>query len=330
MRRANILKLLYLAGLPKVLRLYKRNHLTILCLHQISDEKDYFFNPIKPLHFEQLIKYLLKHYTVITFSELAEIKKPLTKPALILSFDDGYYDFYEHALPILDKYKLASNHNIVNECANTNSVIWTQRLNYIFNHCRENNIKLDFGIDDLNVEANMSDQYWMEYYLKVLKYLFQTPKSERIKLISEKENELSLSPKYKMMGWEEIVECSKHKVEIGSHTYSHDILSTISDVSDRETLEFELVKSKTEIEEHIKKPVDVIALPNGQGNELIDDFIRQAGYKYLLYVNDGINKVPNIVDNELNTFERVLLVNESPAEMVLRTELFHSKIRKYM
>lgn len=327
MRRANILKLLYLAGAPKVLRLYKRNHLTILCLHQISDEEDYFFNPIKPLYFEQLIKYILKYYTVISFSELAEIKKPLAKPALILSFDDGYYDFYEHALPILDKYKLASNHNIVNECANTNSVIWTQRLNYIFNHCRENNIKLDFGIDDLNAGEFGSDQHWMEYYLKVLKYLLQTPKPERIKLISEKERELSLAPKYKMMRWEEIVDCSKHKVEIGSHTYTHDILPTISDC---ETLEFELVKSKTEIEEHLKKPVNVIALPNGQGNKLIDDFIRQAGYKYLLYVNDGINKLPNIADNKLNTFERILLVNESPAEIILRTELFHSKIRKYV
>lgn len=246
--------MLYLAGIPKVLRLYKRNHLTILCLHQISDEKDYFFNPIKPLYFEQLIKYLLKHYTIISFSDLAEIKKPLAKPALILSFDDGYYDFYENALPILDKYKLASNHNIVNECANTNAVIWTQRLNHIFNHCRENNIKLDFGIDKLEVGKSGFDRYWMEYYLKALKYLFQIPKAERNRIISEKEKDLSLSPNYKMMGWKEIVECSKHKVEIGSHTYSHEILSTVSDISDRETLEFELVKSKTEIEEHIKKP----------------------------------------------------------------------------
>lgn len=327
MKRAIILKLLYLAGLPKALRLSKKNYLTILCLHQISDEADFFFNPIKPLYFEQLIKYLLKHYTIISFSELAEITKPLAKPALILSFDDGYYDFYENALPILDKYKLASNHNVVNECADTNAVIWTQRLSYIFNHCRENNIKLNFDIDNLTNGEFGSDQDWMNYYLKILKHLLQTPKAERMKLIGEKENELSLAPKYKMMNWEEIAECSRHKVEIGSHTYTHDILPTISD---RETLEFELVKSKNEIERHIKKPVNIIALPNGQGNKSIDDFVRQAGYKYLLYVNDGINKFPDVAGSELNTFERILLVNESPAEMILRAESFHSKIRKYI
>jgi len=327
MKRADILKFLYLTGLPKILRLSKRNHLTILCLHQISDEEDYFFNPITPYQFEELIKYVLRHYTVISFSELAEIKKPLVKPALILSFDDGYYNFYEHALPILDKYKLASNHNIVNECANTNAVIWTQRLNYIFNHCRENNLKLNFGINFSDEAEREAEQSWMSYYLKILTHLLQTPKPERMKLISEKENELSLTLKYKMMGWEEIAECSKYMVEIGSHTYTHDILPTISD---RKILEFETVKSKTEIEERIGKEVNIIALPNGQGSESIDDFIRQADYKYLLYVNDGINKFPNIVDNKLNTFERILLVNESPAEMTLRTELFHAKIRKYV
>lgn len=326
MTRTNILRLINLAGLSEVLRLYKRNHLTILCLHQISEEKDYFFNPIKPSCFEQLLKYLLKHYTIIGFSELAEIKKTLAKPALILSFDDGYYDFYEYALPILDKYKLASNHNIVNDCANTGAVIWTQRLNYIFNHCRENKIKLDFEIGKSNVGNLDSDKYWMSYYLEILKYLFQMPKSEILKLIAEKENKLSLAPKYRMMGWQEIIECSNHKVEIGSHSYSHDVLSVISDP---QTLEFEVVESKTEIEKNIKKPVDVIALPNGQGSKLINDFVRQAKYKYLLYVNDGINRFPTVADNNLNIFERILMVNESPSEMILRTELFHSKIRRY-
>lgn len=327
MSRANIFRLFYLIGTPKILRFSKKDRLTILCLHQISNERDFFFNPVSPYHFEQLLKYVIKHYTITTFSQLADIKTSLAKPALILSFDDGYYDFYEHALPILDKYKLACNHNIVNECVNDSVVIWTQRLNYIFTHCRNNRIGLDFDINDNNAGESSSDEQWNKYYFEVLKHLMQTPKTARIKSISEKENEYSLAPQYKMMGWKEVIECSKHQVEIGSHTYSHDILPTISN---RETLMVELVKSKTEIELQIKKTVDVIALPNGQGNQSVDDFVRQTGYKYLLYVNDGINKLFPVMNDKLNIFERVLVIDESPSEMMLRTELFHSKIRKYV
>ena len=327
MNKTSILKLLYSAGMPAILRLSKRNHLTILCLHQISEDADFFFNPIKPRAFEKLVKYLLKHYTIIGFNDLADLKKPLTKPALILSFDDGYYDFYENALPILDKYKLISNHNVVTECADTNAVIWTQRLNYIFNHCRENDIEPKFDGDDLTFGKPASNQDWLNYNLKTLKRLLQMPRAERMKLIGEKENALSLAPAYRMMNWREIAECAKHRVEIGSHTRTHDALPTISD---RESLEFEIVESKTEIERHIGKTVDILALPNGQGSKSIDEAARAAGYKHLLYVNDGVNEFPDNSGSRMNVYERILLVDESPAEMVLRTEMFHSKARKYI
>lgn len=327
MTRANLLKFVYFAGASKALRFYKKRNLTILNLHRITDERDYFFDPITPLNFEKLVKYVLKHYSVISFSELSEIKKPFNKPPLILSFDDGYYDFYEYALPILNKYDLPSNHNIVNDCAAKNEIIWTQRLNDIFNHCRNNDISLQFNEDKLAVGVNCNNKNWIEYYLLVFKYLLEQPKTERIKLISEKENELSISSKYRMMNWQEITECSKHKVEIGSHTYTHDVISTISNP---QLLEHEILESKTEIEKQIGKPVDIIALPNGRGNKLVNDFVKRAGYKYLLYVNDTVNKIAEISDNDLNVFERIGIVQESYFEMILRTELFHAKLRSYV
>ena len=327
MTKSNLLKLLHLMRLSSVLRFSKKNYLTILSLHRISDEEDLFFYPISPRQFEKLIEYVLKHYSVTSFSELSEPKTAFAKPPLILSFDDGYYDFYEYALPILSKYDLPSNHNIVIECASDNKPIWTQRLNNIFNHCRINNITLRFETDQLNVGIDNFDKNWIKYNLEVFRHLLQMPKPSRIRLLDEKEKELSLCSKNKMMNWEEIAECSRHKVEIGSHTHTHDALSTITE---QEILEFEITKSKAEIERRINLPVNVFALPNGQGNTTINNFVQQAGYKYLLYVNDGINKLTDIADNELNIFSRINLVNESHSEMILRTELFHAKVRKYV
>lgn len=327
MNRKILLNLIHTAGTSKLLRSRKQNSLTILSLHRISNERDYFFEPITPYNFEQLLKYVLKHYSVISFSDLPDIKKNSNKLPLILSFDDGYYDFYEYALPLLRKYNLPSNHNIVNECASHNMPIWTQRLNDIFNHSLQFSINLKFDLDKLDIGIRGYKMNWTAYYLDVFKRLLQMQRCSRLDIISRKEHELSLSMNHRMMNWDEIKECSENRVEIGSHTYTHDTISTVSDPC---ALHEEISRSKTEIEEKIGAPVTIIALPNGQGNASVNEFVEQAGFKHLLYVNDGVNSLASISDARLNVFDRIGLINESANEMALRTELFHAKIKKYV
>src|SRR5690554_3053054 len=120
-------------GGAKALRFLNRDVISVLCLHRISNDLDYFFDPIKPSEFEKLVNYCNKYYSITTFSAINEKTE---KPKLIFSFDDGYYDFLENAIPILNRYNLPSNHNFVNSCLNSNTTIWTQKVNDIFNHLR--------------------------------------------------------------------------------------------------------------------------------------------------------------------------------------------------
>lgn len=305
------------------MRSTKRNQLTILSLHRISNEYDYFFDPIRPDVFEELIKYALENYQIISFEELSQNKESYKKPPLIFSFDDGYYDFYEYALPILVKYKLPSNHNIVNECVNSNSVIWTQRLNNVFNHCKNNNLELNFKIDEVDENITKSKNNWIQFYSKIFFHLSHLKKEQRLKVIKHKEDQLSISAESKMMGWEQIRECIKYDVEIGSHAYSHD---SIPSITDEDGLTFEILNSKKEIEKHIERPVSIISLPNGLGNVKVNEVVQRSGYKYLLYVNDTINDLKTISVKHPIILERVNLINESIYEMILRTELLHSKL----
>lgn len=65
---------------------------------------------IHPATFEAQIKTLKDaHYTFLTASELANVldgKKPIPRKPIILTFDDGYEDFYTDVFPILKKYKV--------------------------------------------------------------------------------------------------------------------------------------------------------------------------------------------------------------------------------
>ena len=325
--KSNLFKFIHSLGIGHLLRISKKNQLTILSLHRISNEEDYFFNPILPQSFEKLLIYIKKHYTVISFQDLREMKMDKSKPLLILSFDDGYYDFYEYALPILNKYRLLCNHNIVNDCANDNTVIWTQRLNFIFNHCRNNKIELQFDLNQQMFSLKEFDSNWMKFYIQFFQFLLTIPKLDRLKIIDERERELAIEPKVRMMNWDEIRDCSRMNVEIGCHTYSHDVLSTVVDEG---ILIQEIINSKIEIEQKIDKNVSIIALPNGQGNDLIDNFCLKSGFEFLLYVNDGVNDLDFVSNSTLNKFDRISLIEESYPEMVLRTELLHSKLRKYV
>jgi len=318
-------------GGTRMLRAQKKNKITVLNLHRITPEQDFFFKPITPTHFESLLKYVAKHYNVITIEEISSLqtsRKEDQKPYLILSFDDGYYDFMEYALPLLIKYKLPCNHNIVNCCADHNEIIWTHRLNNIFNHARENKINLQYQAENgsmLSYQAGMKNP--RKIYYAVFNILLNTPYQKRMQWIIEKEKELSTSVSCAMMNWSQVTECTKYRVEIGSHTYSHDTLSTITDYN---CLLNEIQRSKIEIEKNIQKPVNILALPNGKTNADIVKACTQAGISNVLFVDDRVNSWSDFSANKINLISRINIIEETPAEMFLRTELFHPIMRKYV
>ena len=330
MKKNALFNVLNSAGVSKMLRLQKRNKLTVLSLHRISYQEDFFWNPIRPTTFEKLLQYLVKYYSIISFSDIATLKTDKnSKPYLILSFDDGYYDFYEHALPLLVKYDLPSNHNIVNACATNDQIIWTQRLNRIFSHCRDNDITgLIFEYNNRTLNYSSCNNNWMQFYLKVYNLLLTIPFKQRLEMIAGKENYFSVVAQERMMNWNEISECLRNKVEIGCHTYNHDTLSTITD---RSILYHEIADSKTEIEQRLNTKINILALPNGQGNPGIYEIAGKAGIDHVLYVGNKANALSTYTNGEaIHDTYRINLVEEPMPEMILRTELFHSKIRKYV
>ena len=321
-----ILNTLHAVGATSLLRARKKNQLTVLSIHRISDERNTFWNPIQPKTFDLLCQYVKKHYSVIGFDQINDLESNSKRPYIILSFDDGYYDFYEFALPILVKHGLPSNHNIVNECANRNMTIWTERLNVLFEHTLQNNVDftIDFGTKQTSV--SMFDG-WMSFYLDTFKTLLDIPLQQRVNIIDSIQESLQVDSNRRMMNWEEIRECASNRTEIGSHTYSHDSIGTISDNG---ILNKEINESKAEIETKLGSAISVFALPNGQTGPAADKVISESDYKYVLYANDALNTIPLKKANGPIPINRINLVDEPFPQMALRTEMFHDLLRKYV
>lgn len=300
--------------------------LTVLSLHRISDENNGFWDPIRPHTFDKLLQYVKTHYRVIRFDQLSEIRETNGKPYLILSFDDGYYDFYEHALPLLVKHGLPANHNIVDECAENNSVIWTERLNVLFEFAQEKREPLTIQLSQKELKLADFGNNWMLFYLETFRQLLNMAKDEREIILAGLENKLSKKAERRMMNWDEIKECSSNNVEIGSHTYSHDSLSTITD---KQELEHQITYSRTNISNKLGQPVRVLALPNGQTGVLADAVIGESEFEYVLLVDEQLNTLPMSGIGQ-RRISRINLVNEPFPQMALRVERFHETMRKYV
>jgi peptidoglycan/xylan/chitin deacetylase (PgdA/CDA1 family) len=95
----------------------------ILMYHSISTESTPRFRPlvVSPAAFEWQMAFLAENgFRVLTVSQfVAASRTPVaTDPrrTAVLSFDDGYADFYTHALPVLHRYRFPATLYLVTGC----------------------------------------------------------------------------------------------------------------------------------------------------------------------------------------------------------------------
>ncbi|HSB34843.1 MAG TPA: polysaccharide deacetylase family protein [Nitrospirota bacterium] len=77
-----------------------------------------------------------------------------------------------------------------------------------------------------------------------------------------------------LMDGETVAEISRNNVIIGSHSMTH---PSLVDISSHDVVR-ELTDSKREIEEIVKRPVDLFCYPYGKHNDRVREEVKNAGY----------------------------------------------------
>jgi peptidoglycan/xylan/chitin deacetylase (PgdA/CDA1 family) len=115
------------------------------------------------------------------------------------------------------------------------------------------------------------------------------------------------------MTWDELRALAEGGVEIQSHGVSHAHLTRLSDVD----LRAELVDSKTEIEDELRRPCDELAYPYGEHDERVRAAARAAGYSRAFALWDAPKNDPYAM-RRLDLYRR-----HTPARAVLMTTPLH-------
>src|SRR6266446_5957337 len=106
------LQLLKSTGVFRLVRdsTWRRHRLLILCYHGISQEDEHLWRPglyLEPSRLEQRLEFLRQgQYNVLPLGEALKLlrAKELPSRSVAITFDDGAYDFFKLASPLLKRF----------------------------------------------------------------------------------------------------------------------------------------------------------------------------------------------------------------------------------
>ena len=216
---------------------YTKQRSAILLFHRVLPQRDPLWDPIDPSLFSKTLKYISKKFHVVSINEiLFERNTAASKPLAALTFDDGYRDFIDYAIPVLDEEKMKASMYVVTDCIDNGLPTWT----YIVDHLFANSKKLEWTNYDVtqfseqfrNAKWNSKEERmnYCRQFKQNLKWFPALKRAAIIKSLMQNFDDVSI-PLNTMMNWDEVNQVSNAGFDIGSHSTSHPSLSTIEDES---------------------------------------------------------------------------------------------------
>jgi peptidoglycan/xylan/chitin deacetylase (PgdA/CDA1 family) len=294
----------------------RNTEITVLMFHRVSNDYDTLWPPIPINTFEKLIKLLSKKTHIIPIEKIDILNSYLAKPIVIISFDDGYEDFYYNALPILLKYNVPAHLNICPGLIENNILPWTQIVNHYIQNNPITNLLLPNG-QTVIIPAKATESF----FNNICYVLYSTNENSRDEFISYLQKNMD-NIQTNLLSWGKLEECAKHNIHIGSHSMNH---LNLAKINDTDKLNYEIVESKKRIKEKTGKTPLVFAFPNGLYNQ---ESLKIAveNYKYILLCDDMTSVFQ--ANKHFYIFPRINIAQNNYKEEYLRSLGFHQLLKK--
>jgi len=227
--------------------------------------------------FRRHCELLKQKYEVVSLDDAAAFirgERRYSRPVAVITFDDGYCDFYTEAFPVLRDLGLTATVFLPTGFIGTGRPLAHDRLFWLLKTAIENKTSVSnalerAGFQDTGCERLLSKGKLLE----ATDILVHQRDDQRERMIAELEQELAsvLQPypaEYSLLDWDQVTEMGAAGIDFGSHTVRHVVLSHES----QETVTKELSESKAELESRLGRSISTFAYPNGK----VDDEIRIA------------------------------------------------------
>lgn len=247
--------------------------------------------------FEAQISYLRRQFNVVGLQDAIgrlERGEPLPERAVSITFDDGYLDNLEVALPILEAHRVPVTLFVPTGGLDTGELLWWDRV--IDALAGTSHPALDtqaVGLDGLHARLSLSPWHRVATAEAVLEQLWALPIERVLEVVGRIEQALGPSHRTVMpaarLGAEQIREMHRRGVEIGAHSVRHPNLKLVSEADLRQ----EMIASREMLESLCQAPVDGFAYPGGRMNDATAVAARAVGFRYAVATISAVNRAPH-------------------------------------
>lgn len=260
--------------------------LWILMYHRILPKDDIRYRLeepgmiVTPETFAMHLHQLKLHFDVMDLDEWLALRasdKPLPRRACAITFDDGWYDNYEFALPIIHQAKVPVTLFAVVEKMGTDFQFWPNLVSALLaSNATGAMMEHPVFARALQQAPAVTDSSDREYIARVIHALKQNSDADIFAALDaiEWQQHLSFALPRGLMNWDELrAMVNSGWVKVGSHTCNHKRLNHHLPTAD---ILHEIVDSKTLLAQQLPESVDIFCFPNGDYNTVALDAVSKT------------------------------------------------------
>lgn len=249
--------------------------LSILIYHRVLAQPDPLFpEQIDARRFEQHLRLLRRWFNPLPLTEAVRRlpESSLPQRAVCITFDDGYADNAEVALPILQRHKMPATFFVASGFLD-GGCMWNDAVIEVVRKAQGERLNLSrSGFASYDIGCPQRRRAVIDMLLAALKYL---PPQERLARVQSMAR--SFTPT--MLSSDQLLALHRAGMDIGAHTVNHPILTAISNAEARA----EIAQGRARLEDIVQAPVRLFAYPNGKPGQDYEqrhaDMLRAQGFE---------------------------------------------------
>lgn len=257
--------------------------LSVLIFHRVLRQPDPLFpDEADAERFTQLCRWVRQWFNVLPLQQaITRLREGSLPPrALAISFDDGYADNHDVALPILQAAGLNATFFVATGFLNGGRM-WNDTLIEAVRATRLPMLNLrDAGIpglDTLPLQTLEQRRAAVASLIRSCRYLPPAQRQQAVQAVAKAAD--AALPDDLMMCDDKLRALHRAGMGVGGHTVNHPILARLAPAEARQEIE----QGKASLEQILQHPVSLFAYPNGRPDEDYRaehaQMVREAGFE---------------------------------------------------
>ena len=218
-------------------------------------------------------------------SEAVQHGSPLPPRAVLITFDDGYRDFRQHAWPVLQELKIPVVVFVPTKAIDDpRRPFWWDRLHWSITQApRGAQVQIAIGIVSPGAVHERP-----RLVARLIKKLAAVPHAQALLEVDRVADAFpGLPNREAVMNWNDLRTLANEGVELAPHSRSHPLLDRISSESAR----VEIAGSRADLQQQIGRCPNAFAYPGGAHNNSTRAILAEEGFKLGFTTRRGANRL---------------------------------------